>query len=142
MRRDQQVVGADGQPTALHGVTNGHVVSIGVCCKRQDLNRPENRFDLFLEPGRTAARSAVAQFAGDDDAGADLGFANPGYALCNAALGVAHQPGKYVGVEQVTGGHLTARPVPGRAKPWLESLPPAAEESRGRRAARAAPPVR
>ena len=61
----------------------------------------EHRLDLSLEPRRSAFLGSVTEFGGNDDAGADLGFADFANPLQHQSRRVANEVRDYIGIKQV-----------------------------------------
>lgn len=105
VRRDKQIVGTYGRPSALQVIAYARVVFIRWRLQRENGERRQNSLDCGSESRRTAARRAESQFARDDNAGTNPIVPDLGETLCTNASGFLQQPGNDIGVEEVREGH-------------------------------------
>jgi hypothetical protein len=72
----EQVVAANGSASLLKPSADQSVDCIGGRLEWDNIHRAKHRFDLFRKTWRSFSGGAISQFRSDDDAGADLLFAN------------------------------------------------------------------
>src|SRR5262249_21717257 len=96
---NEEIIRSDRFAALFETSSNQAVSTIGRRVERQDFEGTENCSELRGKARRPFLFGAVTQFSGNNNAGADLPFADLSNALRYPAVRIAHEVGDYVGIE-------------------------------------------